>query len=217
MKFGPLAAISIMALPLTGCSVLFPDPPDDFCVEENKKLSKTEIIYRGLDHFYDDPLDKIKDETSKGARRRTIKPHPELISFANFKAEYLKVNPQSSRRKVIVEYYRKFPDCCIVNYPPIHFKHGPIKKRFFYRTNPLDANKVDSHRWVYDFVTFTQRLPGRGFSVQRQYFIDRIKAKFEGGKWPKRSWLPDRKILPVIYRGVSACGVVDVTSNGNWN
>ena len=112
-----------------------------------------------------------------------------------------------------MEYYRKFPDCCIVNYPPFHFERDSLDKRFFNRTNPLDANQVDRHRWVYDFVTFPQRQPGQSFAVQKQYFIYFTIDRLEGKEWSNDI----RPKLPAIYRGVSACGVVDVTSNANWH
>lgn len=50
------------------------------------------------------------------------------------------------------------------------------------------------------------------FKEQRQYLKQRVGAKIGEVAHPKKPPNP----LPIIYRGMSACGIITLTSRENW-
>lgn len=128
MKCKSLIAAFALVLPMSGCSLLSPDPPSNICEEENKPISKEELIYRALDHFYDDPHHQ-KPVNDRVKSRAYYKAPPALTHFANYKVRYLNISPTASRREVITSYYNKFPNCCLLYDPPVHFQTSSFEPR----------------------------------------------------------------------------------------
>ncbi len=206
MKF-KIIIIPIMALSLTGCDLLFPgNPPPKLCKEENRILSETELVHATLDFFYDDPLGKLPTVVPEGRSSFSYKKkHNPMIHFAHFKDAYIRNNNNAKRDDIIADYYKQFPNCCLVKYPADYYIDPAVDWMLIggYKENDK-ANGFNTHYWTYDVFLFPDTAPDASFTVQKKYFLNRMaKAKQEKPEYLPKKW-------PFTVKGLSACGIVGI-------